>query len=685
MLSNGLRWYISVRNGDAARWRGGGHARGTIDMRTPALFAVLAIAAGHSTNRAASIAADCRHLPPAPARRAIANDNQVRAGTVRDDVLTLRLVAQTVAWQPNGADGCALTVNAFAEEGNPTQIPGPLIRVRAGTAVRVSVRNALATSLWVRGLQNRSPGILDSVELAAGATREFAFTATARGAWYYWAGSANAHYPASDANGQLVGALIVDPPASAGTAAKSDRVMVLTRWTPSGTAENGGFQLNAFNGRSWPNTERLTYTAGDSVFWHVINGSDATHEMHLHGFYFRTDARGYDIDSVNMSRAGIGGMRVTGVLRPGEWNTIAWTPDRPGNWLYHCHLLTHMSGAQRLDRMPGASGANDHTHGANANHALDDMGGLVLGLDVRPAPGAAVAQATVPAPTPRTIDIFANTRARTFGDRHGYGFVVQEGSRPPARDSIRIPGTPLILTKGQPVRIAVHNQLSIPISVHWHGIELESYFDGVGGFSGSGSRIAPMIAPSDSFIARFTPPRAGTFMYHVHGETGEELSSGLYAPLIVLEPEAPYDAQTERVFVLADGGPGEGKPIFVNGSAAPDTMELVAGTTYRVRIIYIGANDIYFTTIRGPSGPLTMQLLALDGHDVPRSPPVMVPAQYPTGPGHTRDMAFTPTTPGDYTFAVVRRLNIGAGVTRGPTTTVPIRVRASASPSRGAP
>ncbi|HTE47337.1 MAG TPA: multicopper oxidase domain-containing protein [Gemmatimonadaceae bacterium] len=612
----------------------------------------------------AATTADCRHLPAPVASAAVPNDNRIATGTLRDGVLTLRLVARIAAWRPDGPAGCALGVNAFAEEDRPARIPGPMIRVTAGTQVHVRFRNALSTALWIRGLQDRSPGILDSVEVAPGATREFQFTATAPGAWYYWAGSATAHYPASDVNGQLVGALVVDAPMRAGATPKRDRVMVLTRWTPSGTVENKGFQLNAFNGRSWPNTERLTYSAGDSVIWHVINASNSTHEMHLHGFYFRTDARGYDVDSVGASRAGIGGMRVTGVLRPGEWNSIAWSPDRPGNWLYHCHLLTHMSGAQRLDRMPGASAANashEHAHDAAGNHAMDDMGGLVLGLDVRPSRRANAGQSTKAAAvsTPRTIDIFANKRVGVFDKNPGYGFVVQEGLQPPAMDSIRIPGTPLILTKGEPVRITVHNRLSIPISVHWHGIELDSYFDGVGGFSGSGSRIAPMVASNDSFVVRFTPPRGGTFMYHVHGESGEELASGLYAPLVVVEPGATFDPRTERIFVFADGGPGEGKPIFVNGSASPDTMELIAGTTYRMRMIFIAANDIYFATLRGPTGPVMAQLIAGDGHDVPAGPPIMLPMRSPTGPGHTRDVLFTPTAPGNYAFDVVRRLNIG--------------------------
>lgn len=662
-------------------------------MRTSALFVMLAIARGESTTRSDTPVADCRHMPAAPSDRAIANDNRSPAGTVRDGVLSVRLVAHIVAWQPDGPNGCALTVNAFSEEGRPTQIPGPLVRVRAGTEVRVSVRNALTKTLWVRGLQDRAPGMLDSTEVLAGATHDFRFIAKTPGARYYWAGRIDADAPVSDADGQLVGALLVEPPRDAGSKPVSDRIIVLTRWTPEGTAENRGFQVNAFNGRSWPNTERFIYTAGDSVFWHVINGSNTVHEMHLHGFYFRIDAAGFAIDATPSPVAGsLGGMRVTSQLRANEWMSIAWSPERPGNWLFHCHLLTHMSGAQRLDRMPGASAAtaaHDHAPGAAANHALEDMGGLVLGLEVRPSRAATVAQSgnSSSAAPRRTIDIFANKRPRTFGEAPGYGFVAQEGSKPPALDSIRIPGSPLVATRGEPIQITVHNRLTTPLSVHWHGIELDSYFDGVGGFSGAGKQITPMIAPNDSFVVRFTPVRAGTFMYHTHGESGEELASGLYAPLIVLEPGATFDARTDRLFVLADGGPGGEKPVFVNGTSTPDTMQMVVGTTYRLRFISISSNETFVARMSGPGDRMSWKVLATDGYDAPPGAQLTaVPAGYIAGPGRTRDYAFTPATPGDYPLLVVQRfLTKNGGVTTGPTTTVPIRVRATASPSRGSP
>jgi FtsP/CotA-like multicopper oxidase with cupredoxin domain len=329
-----------------------------------------------------------------------------------------------------------------------------------------------------------------------------------------------------------------------------------------------------------------------------------------------------------------------------------------------------------------ASAANDGAMAASLtepNHATESMAGLLLGVTVRPAREARPAQAGRPSPkTPgRVVHLFADMRPRVFGERPGFGFVVQEGTRRPTRDSVPIPGTPLLLTRGEPVRITVHNRLTTPLAVHWHGIELESYADGVGGWSGMGRRIAPMIAPGGAFVARFTPPRAGTFMYHVHNEHGDELASGLYAPLLVLEPGRPFDPQTDRVFVIATGGPGAGRgedaPAFINGTASPDTLTLVVGTTYRLRLIDISANEAHAVTLSGPAGPATWRALARDGQDLPSGQATERPAREITAAGVTRDFEFTPAAAGDYALGVA---TIVATKPVGQVTTVPIRVRA---------
>lgn len=120
----------------------------------------------------------------------------------------------------------------------------------------------------------------------------------------------------------------------------------------------------------------------------------------------------------------------------------------------------------------------------------------------------------------------------------------------------KLPGPELRLKQGQPVRIRVENALpDEDTSVHWHGIALNNEADGVPGMT------QDPIAPGSSYVYEFTPPDAGTFLYHSH--VGLQLDQGLYGPLIV-EPrrdELTYDR--EAVLMLDDwldglnGSPGD--------------------------------------------------------------------------------------------------------------------------------
>ena len=58
-------------------------------------------------------------------------------------------------------------------------------------------------------------------------------------------------------------------------------------------------------------------------------------------------------------------------------------------------------------------------------------------------------------------------------------------------DSVEIPGSPLVLTRGELTYITIVNRLSAATAVHWHGMELPSYYDGVTGLSGNAAGRAP--------------------------------------------------------------------------------------------------------------------------------------------------------------------------------------------------
>jgi FtsP/CotA-like multicopper oxidase with cupredoxin domain len=95
------------------------------------------------------------------------------------------------------------------------------------------------------------------------------------------------------------------------------------------------------------------------------------------------------------------------------------------------------------------------------------------------------------------------------------------------------------------VRIAVTNKLGQETTVHWHGIRLPIEMDGVPGIS------QPPIKPGESFVYEFTPPDAGTFWYHPHANSLEQLGRGMAGAFIVDEPQS-IAVDREILWVLAD-------------------------------------------------------------------------------------------------------------------------------------
>ena len=237
--------------------------------------------------------------------------------------------------------------------------------------------------------------------------------------------------------------------------------------------------------------------------------------------------------------------------------------------------------------------------------------------------------------------------------------MVQEGPSEPPGDSIVVPGPTIVLKRGEPVRITVVNHLREVTAVHWHGIELESFPDGVPGWSGSPGRIMPPIAPGDSFVAEFVPPRAGTFIYHTHANEQLQMGSGLYGALVVVDRDHPFDPATDRVVLVGGAGPADSMPQFefqspglVNGSPAPEPMDLAVGKTYRLRLININPDWRVIFSLMSDSALATWRPLAKDGADLPPRQRHPRPAYLLTGPGETADFEFTPETPGDLRLEV---------------------------------
>ena len=128
-------------------------------------------------------------MAPSAAGAVSTNDNRCPAGRLEENVLNLRLYAGVGSWRPEGPQGAPIEIAAFGEEGTDPSIPGPLIRVREGTTVVLTLRNALGSALRVNGLCAR-PSNCEPVSVAAGATQEIRFSLNAPGTYFYWAGEA---------------------------------------------------------------------------------------------------------------------------------------------------------------------------------------------------------------------------------------------------------------------------------------------------------------------------------------------------------------------------------------------------------------------------------------------------------------------------------------------------------------
>ena len=161
-----------------------------------------------------------------------------------------------------------------------------------------------------------------------------------------------------------------------------------------------------------------------------------------------------------------------------------------------------------------------------------------------------------------------------------------------------VPGPELRVRQGDPVRVVVSNNLGEDTTVHLHGIRLPNAMDGVPGLT------QKPIRPGESFTYEFTPPDAGTFWYHPHADSLQQLGRGLAGALIVEEREPIVGIDRDLLWFIEDWrlddkgriAPGFGNrmeagmsgrignTVTINGRV-PETVSVRAGERVRLRVI----------------------------------------------------------------------------------------------------
>lgn len=187
-----------------------------------------------------------------------------------------------------------------------------------------------------------------------------------------------------------------------------------------------------------------------------------------------------------------------------------------------------------------------------------------------------------------------------------------------------VPGPEIRLVQGDRVRIAVQNALNEQTTVHWHGLRVPHAMDGVPYLT------QEPIGPGEQFVYEFDVPDAGTYWYHPHQRSFEQVGRGLYGPLIIEERE-PITVDRDVTWVLDDWRLENNAHIsndFANGhdmshagrigntvtlnGRIPDSFQVKQGERIRLRLVN-AANARNFALDFADHQPW---VVALDGQPV---------------------------------------------------------------------
>ena len=211
----------------------------------------------------------------------------------------------------------------------------------------------------------------------------------------------------------------------------------------------------------------------------------------------------------------------------------------------------------------------------------------------------------------------------------------------------RVPGPVLRVRRGETFTVRLINKIPQPTSIHWHGIRIDNSMDGVSGLT------QDPVPPGGTFDYTFSAPDAGTFWYHPHHRSWEQMARGLYGLLIVEEDEPPH-VDRDLIWMADDwrldgaglidersfGSIGDwahqgrlGNWLTVNGQSAPE-IPVRAGERLRLRCANVAnARILAFGFDREK---LAASVVALDGQPVQPEP--LDPHGFTLAPGQRVDL-----------------------------------------------
>ena len=238
----------------------------------------------------------------------------------------------------------------------------------------------------------------------------------------------------------------------------------------------------------------------------------------------------------------------------------------------------------------------------------------------------------------RTFDLVAAPAKVTVGEGRTLDVWAYNGT---------VPGPTFRVRLGETLRVRFKNELPQPTTVHWHGVRVPNGMDGVPGLT------QPAVQPGGSFTYEFTPKDAGTFWFHPHVRSSEQVARGLYGVLVVEDREPPPYTR-DVVWVLDDWLLGEDGQIFpefntphdlahdgrwgnlVTVNSRTDTLlPARSGDRIRLRLLNSANGRVFAPELAPADAHVDAQVIAVDGTYLRAPVPL---AGFEVAPGNRLDL-----------------------------------------------
>ena len=200
------------------------------------------------------------------------------------------------------------------------------------------------------------------------------------------------------------------------------------------------------------------------------------------------------------------------------------------------------------------------------------------------------------------------------------------------------PGPEIRAVKGQLIQVTlINDNVRDGVTLHWHGVDVPNGEDGVAGIT------QDAVQPGGRFVYRFVAQDAGTYWYHSHQVSHEQVRQGLFGALVITEP-----VFSEGIDQVVQVHTYDGRRT-INGTAGESPLDARPRQVVRARVINTDAGPL-----RAWVSGVPYRVVAIDGREV-------------HGPTDITDKSVIVTAGGrvDLTFTVpssgTARVDVGAG------------------------